>query len=324
MKAVMCRAFGPPSSLTLEDVAEPVVGPGEVVIRVGAAGLNFYDTLAIENRYQYKPALPFSPGGELAGEIETLGAGVSGFAVGDRVIAYTKFNACREKAVAEAASLVKIPDAVDTIEAAGLMVTYGTAMHAFIDRADLSPGETVAVLGASGGVGLAALEIAHLMGARVIACASSADKLALCRELGADETIDYEREDLKERLKALTDGRGVDVVFDVVGGRFTEPSVRALAWRGRLLVVGFAAGEIPRIPLNLLLLKGADLRGVFWGESIRHEPEAHAENMRLVLEWVAEGKLRPHTHHVYPLAETAAALQEIASRRVKGKVVVVP
>ncbi|MEJ1159880.1 NADPH:quinone oxidoreductase family protein [Prosthecomicrobium sp. N25] len=324
MKAVLCREFGPPSSLTVEDLPEPVAGPGEAVIRVRAVGLNFYDTLVIKDRYQYKPPMPFSPGGEIAGEVESVGAGVTGVKPGDRVIAYTKWNGARERTVAPAAELIPIPEGVGYPEAAAVTVTYGTTMHAFRGRADLVPGETVAVLGASGGVGQAAIEIARLMGARVIACASSEEKLAFCREMGAHETIDYEREDLKVRLRELTGGRGVDVVYDAVGDRFTEPAVRALAWRGRLLVIGFAAGEIPRIPLNLLLLKGCDLRGVFWGESLRHEPEAHAQNMAQVLAWMAEGRLRPHIHAFYPLEETGRALEDIAGRRVKGKAIVVP
>lgn len=324
MKAVLCRAFGPPSSLTVEDLEEPVPGPGEVKLRVRAVGLNFYDTLALHDRYQYKPALPFSPGGELSGEVEAVGPEVDTVDVGDRVIVYTKFNGCREKIVVPAEDVIPMPDGIGYLEAAGIMVTYGTTMHAFRDRADLAPGETVAILGASGGVGQAAIEIARLMGARVIACASSEEKLAFCRQMGAHETIDYEREDLKLRLRELTDGLGVDVVYDAVGDRFTEPAVRALAWRGRLLVVGFAAGEIPKIPLNLLLLKGCDLRGVFWGEAMVREPEAHAENMQQVMDWIVEGKLKPHNHATYPLAETAKALAEIADRKVKGKVIVVP
>jgi NADPH2:quinone reductase len=287
-------------------------------------GLNFYDTLTIRDRYQYKPPMPFSPGGEISGEVVAIGPDTDGVAIGDRVIAYTKWNGARERLVVSAEDLIPIPDGVGYPEAAAVMVTYGTTMHAFRDRAELAEGETVAILGASGGVGQAAIEIARLMGARVIACASSPDKLAFCREMGAHETIDYETEDLKLRLRELTDGRGVDVVYDAVGDRFSEPAIRALAWRGRHLVIGFAAGEIPRIPLNLLLLRGADIRGVFWGESILHDPEAHAANMAQVLAWIAEGRLKPHIHKAYPLAETAAALEEIAGRRVKGKVVILP
>ncbi|MBT9289509.1 NADPH:quinone oxidoreductase family protein [Prosthecodimorpha staleyi] len=323
MKAVLCRAFGPPSSLTVEDIPEPVPGPGEALVRVRAAGLNFYDTLAIRDKYQYKPALPFSPGGELAGEVEAVGPDTDPTLIGERVVVYSKWNACREKTVVPAEDLITIPDAVGFEQAAAVVVTYGTTMHALRNRADMVEGETLAVLGASGGVGQAAIEIGRLMGARVIACSSS-EKLDFCREMGAHEVIAYDQEDLKLRLRELTDGRGVDVVYDAVGDKYTEPAVRALAWRGRLLVVGFAAGEIPRIPLNLLLLKGCDLRGVFWGESILREPEDHADNMAQIMDWIAAGQLKPHIHATYPLDETAAALEAIASRKVKGKVLVVP
>jgi NADPH2:quinone reductase len=321
MKAVLCRAFGPPSTLTVEDLPDPVAAEGEVVIRVRAVGLNFYDTLAIQDRYQYKPALPFSPGGEFAGEVAALGAGVTGVAVGDRVMGYSKFNAARELIAVPARDLVPMPAGIDFETAAGLVVTYGTTLHALVERAALRPGETLAVLGASGGVGQAAIEVGKLMGARVIACASAA-KLDFCRAMGADETVDYGAEDLKVRLRELTGGAGVDVVYDAVGDRYTEPAVRALAWGGRLLVIGFAAGEIPRIPLNLLLLRGADIRGVFWGESVARAPDRHAANMRQAMDWVVEGRLKPHIHAVYPLERTAEALEAIAGRKVTGKVIV--
>lgn len=323
MRAVLCRGFGPPSSLTIEDLPSPVPGAGEALIRIRAAGLNFYDTLAIQDKYQYKPELPFSPGGELAGDVVAVGPDVDSVAIGDRVLAYSKWNACREEIVLPAEDLIAIPDAVGYEAAAAIVVTYGTTMHALRNRADMVAGETLAILGASGGVGQAAIEIGRLMGARVIACASE-EKLDFCRSMGAHETIAYDREDLKLRLRELTDGRGVDVVYDAVGDKYTEPAVRALAWRGRLLVVGFAGGQIPRIPLNLLLLKGCDLRGVFWGESILREPEDHADNMAQLLDWIAEGKLKPHIHATYPLEGTIAALEAIAGRQVKGKAIVTP
>ena len=322
MKAVLCRAHGPASDLVLEEIADPVAGPGEVVVAVRACALNFFDTLIIRDRYQFKPALPFSPGGEIAGVVESLGAGVEGVAVGDRVIVYVKWGGAREKVVVPADRLIPMPDGLDFTRAATLSVTYGTAVHGLVDRGEVKPGETVAVLGASGGVGQAAIEVAKAIGARVIACASGADKLAFCREFGADETVDYDAEDLKLRLKDLTGGRGVDVVFDAVGDRYAEPALRATGWRGRFLVVGFAAGEIPRIPLNLLLLKGCDLRGVFWGDHLEREPAAFAEEMRRIMDWVVEGRLRPHIHATVPLADTAKAIDEIAARRVKGKIVV--
>ena len=323
MKAVLSRVVGGPESLTVEDVAEPVAGPGEVVVAMRACALNFFDTLITADRYQFKPERPFSPGGEIAGVVESLGAGVSGVAVGDRVIAYLKWGGAREKVAVAASELIAMPEGLDFVTAATLTVTYGTAIHGLADRGEVKPGETVAVLGASGGAGQAAVEIAKMLGARVIACANGAEKLAFCREIGADEVIDYEREDLKARLKELTGGRGVDVVYDTVGDRFADPAVRATAWRGRYLVVGFAAGEIPKIPLNLLLLKGCDLRGVFWGDHLVREPEAFRDEMRRIMAAAVEGRLKPHVQATYPLAETPAAIGEIAARRVKGKIVVV-
>lgn len=322
MKAIVCRAHGPASDLTFEDLPDPVAGPGEVVVVMRACALNFFDTLIIRDRYQFKPELPFSPGGEIAGVVESLGAGVGDVAVGDRVLVYVKWGGAREKVVVKAADLVAIPESLDFVTAATLSVTYGTAVHGLVDRGRLRAGETVAVLGASGGAGQAAIEVAKAVGARVIACAGGAEKLAFCRTIGADEVVDYDAEDLKVRLKELTGGRGVDVVYDAVGDRYTEPAVRATGWRGRCLVVGFAAGEIPKIPLNLLLLKGCDLVGVFWGDHIEREKEAFRAEMAQIVAWAAEGRVKPHIHAVRPLAETAVAIEEIAARRVKGKIVV--
>lgn len=322
MKAIVCRAHGPASGLTFEDLPDPVAGPGEVVVAMRACALNFFDTLIIRDRYQFKPDLPFSPGGEIAGVVESLGEGVSGVAVGDRVLAYVKWGGAREKVVVKAVDLVALPESLDFVTAATLSVTYGTAVHGLVDRGRLRAGETVAILGASGGAGQAAIEVAKAVGARVIACASGAEKLAFCRSIGADEAVDYDAEDLKVRLKALSGGRGVDVVYDAVGDRYAEPAVRATGWRGRYLVVGFAAGEIPKIPLNLLLLKGCDLVGVFWGDHIEREGDAFRAEMAQIVAWAAEGRVKPHIHAVRPLAETAAAIEEIAARRVKGKIVV--
>ena len=322
MKAVICREFGPAERLVVVDLPDPVAGPGEVVVGMRACALNFFDTLIIRDRYQFKPVLPFSPGGEIAGVVESVGPGVDGVAVGDRVIAYLKWGGAREKVVVAAGDLVAMPDGLDFTRAATLSVTYGTAIHGLADRGAVAAGETVAVLGASGGAGQAAVEIAKILGARVIACASGDEKLAFCRAIGADAVVDYEAEDLKVRLKELTGGRGVDVVYDTVGDRFSEPALRATAWRGRHLVVGFAAGQIPKIPLNLLLLKGCDLRGVFWGDHLTREPEAFRAEMRQLMAWVVEGRLSPHVHATYPLEETATAIGEIAARRVKGKLVV--
>lgn len=324
MKAVLCEDFGPPSSLILREIDEPVAGTGEVVVRVCAAALNFFDTLIIQGKYQFRPALPFSPSAEMAGEVETVGDGVTCFKPGDRVMGYLKWGAAREKVVAGEGDLIHLPDEVGFEEAASLTVTYGTTLHALKHRAHLRPGETVAVLGAAGGVGQAAVEIAKLMGARVIACASSDDKLEFARTLGADDCVNYARDDLKSALKGLTDGAGVDVVYDPVGGSLTEAAIRATGWRGRYLVIGFASGEIPKLPLNLVLLKGCDVLGVFWGEALLREPEHHRASIAELLDWVRRRRLKPHIHAVYPLEQTAAALEEIAARRVKGKVIVRP
>src|SRR5687767_10882628 len=323
MKAVLCKQFGPPESLVVEDLPSPRAGPGEVVVSVKAASLNFPDVLIIQNKYQFKPPLPFSPGSELAGVVKEAGEGVS-FRPGDKVIAFTTYGAFAEEVKTEASRLVRLPENMDFVTGAAFLLTYGTSEHALCDRGDLRAGETLLVLGAAGGVGLAAIEIGKALGARVIACASSAEKLAVCREHGADATIDYAAEDLRERIKALTDGRGVDVVYDSVGGGYTEPAFRSLAWRGRLLVVGFAAGEIPKLPLNLALLKGASVVGVFWGDFARREPRQFADSVRQLGRWYAEGRLRPHVAQTLPLARAADALKLMAGRQVKGKLVLVP
>ena len=324
MRAVLSRDPGPPSSLTVEEIEAPVAGAGEVIVRVAAAALNFLDTLVIADRYQFRPARPFSPGVEMAGTVDSVGPGVAGIAVGDRVVGNLGAGACRELVAVPATHVTRLPDAVPFEAAAGLTVTYGTTLYALADRGELKPGETLAVLGASGGVGQAAVEIGKLLGATVIACASSPDKLAFAREHGADQLVDYSTEDLKERLKALTGGRGVDVVYDPVGGDFAEAALRATAWLGRYLVVGFAAGEIPKIPLNLVLLKGCDIRGIFWGDMARREPERHAAIMARLLDWVATGALKPHIDRVVGFDGVAAALEALARREVKGKVLVKP
>jgi NADPH2:quinone reductase len=321
MRAVLCQALGPPEQLAVAEVPAPAPQSGQVVVRVRAAGLNFFDTLIIEGKYQYKPELPFSPAGEFAGVVARVGEGVTGARAGDRVMGYVGWGAAREEIAVDAAALARIPDGVDFATAAGLLVTYGTTIHAFRDRANLKPGETVAVLGASGGVGQAAIEVARAMGARVIACASSEDKLAFCREMGADDTVNYETADLKDELRRLTNGRGVDVVYDPVGGDQSGKALRAMAWGGRFLVIGFASGVIPKPPLNLALLKGCSIIGVFWGEHTRREPERHAANMATLLHWCAERTIRPHIDRAFDLAEAAAAIRLIADRKVKGKVV---
>ena len=322
MKAVVCKQFGPPESLVVEELASPSPGPGEVVVAVKAASVNFPDVLIIQNKYQFKPPLPFSPGSELAGVVKEVGAEVRDFRPGDRVMAFTTYGAFAEEVKTEATRLIPLPKPMDFVTGAAFLLTYGTSDHALRDRGALQPGETLLVLGAAGGVGLAAIEIGKALGARVVACASSEEKLAVCRSHGADATINYAGEDLRERIKALTDGRGVDVVYDAVGGAYSEPAFRSLAWRGRHLVIGFAAGEIPRLPLNLPLLKGAALVGVFWGDFARREPRAFAQSIAQLGRWYAEGKLRPHISQTLPLEEAARAIRLLASRQAKGKVVV--
>ena len=321
MKAILCKQFGPPDTLVFEEVPSPRPGPGEVLVSVKAASVNFPDVLIIQNKYQFKPPLPFSPGSELAGVVKELGEGVKAVRPGDQVIAFTTYGAFAEEVKTEAARLLPLPEGMDFPSGAAFLLTYATSDHALRDRAALKAGETLLVLGAAGGVGLAAVEIGKALGARVIACASTDDKLAVCKEHGADATINYAAEDLRERIKALTDGRGVDVVYDAVGGPYTEAAFRSIAWRGRLLVVGFAAGDIPKLPLNLALLKGAAVVGVFWGDFARREPKQFAESVRQLGAWYREGKLRPHVSQTLPLAQAAEALKLMAARKVKGKLV---
>jgi NADPH2:quinone reductase len=321
VKAVLCKAYGPPESLVVEEVAPLVAGPGEVVISVKAASLNFPDVLIIQNKYQVKPPLPFSPGSEAAGVIKEVGDGVTHVKRGDRVMAVTIYGAFAEEVKTDGRKVLPIADGMDDVTAAAFVLTYGTSDHALRDRAGLKAGEWLLVLGAAGGVGIAAIEIGKAIGARVIACASTADKLAICRDHGADETINYTTEDLRERIKAITGGAGVDVVYDPVGGPYTELALRSTAWRGRLLVVGFAAGEIPKIPLNLMLLKGCAIVGVFWGDYARREPEHLAGSMRQLQRWYADGKIKPHVSATFPLERAADALNLMAARQVKGKVV---
>ena len=321
MRAVLCKRYGPPESLVVEEIPSPVAGPGEVVVSVKAASVNFPDVLIIQNKYQFKPPLPFSPGSEMSGVVKEAGEGVKGFKAGDRVIAFTNYGAFAEEVKVEAGRLVPIPEGMDFNCAAAFLLTYGTSEHALRDRGALKEGETLLVLGAAGGVGIAAIEIGKALGARVIACASSAEKLEVCKQHGADAGINYASEDLRERIKALTDGKGVDVVYDPVGGPYTEPALRSTAWRGRLLVVGFAAGDIPKIPLNLTLLKGCSIVGVFWGDFARREPKAFAASIGQLGAWFREGKLKPHVSQTFPLAQAAEALKLMAARKVKGKVV---
>ncbi len=322
MKAVLCVEHGLPEALVVRDIPVPQPGAGEVRLRVRAAGVNFPDTLIIQNLYQYKPALPFSPGTEAAGIVDAVGEGVTGWQVGDKAIAMIGNGAFAEYLIARTDQIVPMPDAMPFDVGAGFTMTYATSHHALKQRAQLKPGETVLVLGAAGGVGLTAVEIAKVMGARVIAAASSDEKLALCRQYGADETINYTTEDLREGIKRATGGKGPGVVYDPVGDRFAEPAFRSIAWGGRYLVVGFAAGKIPALPFNLPLIKGASIVGVFWGAFTEKEPDLHRDNMRELLEWYAAGKLKPHVSRHFPLDEGAAAIRWMMDRKATGKVVV--
>jgi NADPH2:quinone reductase len=320
MIAALCETYGPPETLVLRELPDVVAGPGEVVVAPTRVALNFFDTLIIENKYQIKPDLPFSPGGEFCGRVVALGAGVEGLAIGQRVAGYCYYGAARSRLVMAAEDLAAVPDGLSDDRAAGLFVTYGTTLYALRQRAGLQPGETLAVLGASGGVGLAAVEIGAAMGAHVIACASSPEKLAFAREHGAHEGVDYSSQDLKEELKKRTGGAGVDCVYDAIGGAFSEAALRAMAWKGRFLVVGFAAGEIPKIPLNLTLLKGCAILGVYWGEFVKRERPAHLDNMAKIFDWAARGVLSAHVQAVYPLEAIAEALAVLKGRKAQGKI----
>jgi len=323
MRAMVCRTFGPLStSLLPEIVPAPRPGRGEVAITVRACGINFFDGLMVEGRYQHKPPFPFSPGAEVAGVVQALGEGVTSLAPGQRVFAFVGHGGLAGQVVADARNVHATPDGVDDLTAAAFPVVYGTALHALKDRGALLAGETLLVLGAAGGVGLAAVQIGRLMGARVIAAASSRGKLDLCRQHGADEVVDYASEDLRARIRELAGARGVDVVFDPVGGAVVEPMIRSLAMGGRYLVIGFAAGEIPKIPLNLLLLRSAAAVGVFWGAFVQAHPERNAANIRQLLDWLVQGKLRPHIHGSWSLGRAVEAIGVVMSRQAHGKVVV--
>lgn len=322
MKAILCKAFGAPSSLVLEEVESPKPKEKEVLVTLKACGVNFPDTLIIQGLYQFKPALPFTPGSDIAGIVKEVGEGVKHLKVGDEVFGFVMNGGFAEEVIVPSNACFLKPKDMDFPVAASFMMAYGTSYHALKDRAQLKAGETLLILGASGGVGLAAVELGKLMGAKVIAAASSDDKLALCKEYGADATINYAAEDLKTRIKELTEGKGVDVVYDPVGGTYSEAALRSMAWEGRFLVVGFAAGDIPKIPLNLALLKGCSIVGVFWGGFVTKTPKKNMQNTMELMHWYSEKKLKPHIHGVYPLADTAQALSEMMNRRVKGKIVI--
>ncbi len=323
MKAILCKTLGLPETLVLEEVPDFIAGPGQVVIDVHACGVNFPDYLIIQGKYQNKPKLPFSPGGEVAGTINSVGEGVTGLAKGDRVLSFigAGYGGFAEQALVRAEMVTKIPPQMDFATASAFILTYGTSYYSLKDRGNLQPGETLLVLGAAGGVGLAAVELGKAMGARVIAAASTDEKLAVCRAHGADELINYSTEDLKERTKALTGGNGADVIYDPVGGDYSETALRAINWNGRFLVVGFANGEIPKIPLNLTLLKGCQIVGVFWGASIERDITHFQRSNRELLQYYVDGKLKPLVSGTYPLAKVADALNFIVARKVTGKLV---
>ncbi|MDH0760176.1 NADPH:quinone oxidoreductase family protein [Pseudomonas juntendi] len=322
MKAVLCKTLGPAGNLVLEEVASPLPKNNEILLDVQAAGVNFPDTLIIEGKYQFQPPLPFSPGGEAAGVVAAVGEKAGAFKVGDRVMALTGWGAFAEQVAVPFYNVLPIPASMDFTTAAAFGMTYGTSMHALRQRGQLQAGETLLVLGASGGVGLAAVEIGKAMGARVIAAASSADKLAVAKAAGADELIDYSQASLREEIKRLTNGQGVDVIYGPVGGELFEQAVRGLAWNGRLLVVGFASGTIPQLAANLVLLKGAAVLGVFWGAFAQRQPQDNAANFQQLFAWHAQGKLKPLVSQTYPLAEAGAAIEKLGQRQAVGKLVV--
>jgi NADPH2:quinone reductase len=322
MRAVLCKKLGPPESLVLEEIESPTIGPGQILLRIGACGVNFPDTLIIQGKYQFKPELPFSPGYEVAGEVIAVAEDVKNTRIGDRVIAICEYGGFAEQLAINADRIIAIPREMDDITASAFILTYGTSYYALKQRAKLQTGETLLVLGAAGGVGLAAVQLGKTMGAHVIAAASTEEKLNLAKENGADELIDYTKVDLKNRLKEMTNGKGVDVVYDPVGADLFEPAVRATAWNGRVLVVGFAGGYIPKLPVNLTLLKGIAVVGVFWGDFTRREPEESRQNNSELMQMYLQGQIKPHISQVFPLEKTVEALNTLLSRQAKGKIVI--
>lgn len=322
MKAIRCNTYGPPSTLVLEDIENLKPGKREVLVNVKACGVNFPDTLIIQGLYQFKPELPFTPGSDVAGVVKDIGEDIKHLNVGDEVFGFVAHGAMAEEVLIPGNACFPIPTQMDFPIAASFMMGYGTSFHALKDRAKLQKGETLLVLGASGGVGLAAVELGKLMGAHVIAAASSDEKLELCKHYGADETINYNTEDLKSTIKALTNNKGVDVIYDPVGGDYAENAFRGMAWNGRYLVVGFASGHIPKLPLNLPLLKGASVVGVFWGGFAMGQPKENMQNTMTLMQWYAEGKLKPHIDKIYELKDAPKALEAMMQRKVKGKLVI--
>lgn len=322
MKALLCTTHGLPDSLQLKEISSPVAESGEVVIQVRACGVNFPDVLMIQNKYQFKPPLPFAPGGEVSGEVLAAGDQVKHVKPGDRVVALCGWGGFAEQVAVKASRVFPMPGGMDFITGATTLYTYGTSYHALKDRGSLKPGETVLVLGAGGGVGLAAVELAKIMGATVIAAASSLDKLNACAEKGADHLINYSDEDLRARIKEITLDQGVDIVYDPVGGPIATEALRSMAWKGRYLVVGFASGTIPQFPANLPLLKGCSIHGVFWGSFAEREPHKSLQNFGDILGWIKAGVIKQHIHRVYSLEEGGEALQHLLDRKITGKAVV--
>ncbi len=322
MKAILCKAYGPPETLVYEDVADPQPRTNGVVIDVHAAGLNFPDVLLVQGKYQVKPPLPFSPGGEVAGLVRSVGADVDWLHPGDRVAALTTAGGFAERVAVLASSVVPLPDAMPLRVAAGFLITYGTAYHALVDRAKLGRGESLLVTGAGGGVGIAAAQLGRSLGARIIAAASSAEKLDAARRSGATAFVNYRDEPLRDRLKALTSGRGVDVVFDPVGGEIATEALRALGWDGRFLVIGFASGTIPSFAANRVLLNGSAIVGVYWGAFATRDPERNRANFAHMFELYADGKIAPETTVVYPLEEAPRAIESLMQREIVGKAVI--
>ena len=322
MKAIVCNQFGLPDTLEYLDITAPEPEEGEILISVKACSVNFPDTLIIQGKYQFKPEFPFSPGSDVAGIVENVGKNVTHLKAGDEVVGFIPFGGFAEKAIVKAKDCFPKPKGMPMVNAAAFLLAYGTSYHALKDRANLQKGETVLILGASGGVGLTALELAKLMGAKVIAAASTEEKLELCKQFGADEVINYTKESLKDKVKEITNGKGVDVIYDPVGGCFSELALRAIAWKGRHLVIGFANGEIPKIPINLTLLKGASIVGVFWGAFAQKQPKESLDNIKQLLTWFAKGELKPHIDKTYALENVPKALEDMMERKTKGKIVI--
>jgi NADPH2:quinone reductase len=322
MKAIVCNKFGTPETLQYQEIETPSPKNDEILIAVKACSVNFPDTLIIQGKYQFRPEFPFSPGSDVAGIVEKVGENVTHFKVGDEVVGFIPFGGFAEKAIVKAKDCFPKPRGMSMVNASAFLLAYGTSYHALKDRANLQKGETILILGASGGVGLTALELAKLMGAKVIAAASTKEKLDLCKQFGADEVINYSEESLKDRVKEITNGKGVDVIYDPVGGHFSELALRAIAWKGRYLVIGFANGEIPKIPINLTLLKGASIVGVFWGAFAQNQPKESLENIKQLLTWFAKGDLKPHIDKTYSLQNAPKALEAMMQRKTKGKIVI--